>query len=135
MFKLFFATPDRKIAADQELEEITLPAHRGELNILPGHAPLMTVLEPGILRYTLKNGEKNKMAISWGYCQVSNDGVTVLAESAALATDIDGKIIQGRLHEAENNLLNVSLNEEQWHKTQLEVARLRAEISLIAEKN
>jgi len=134
MFKLFFATPDRKITSDQELEEITLPAQKGELNILPGHAPLMTVLEPGILRYTLKNGEKNKLAISWGYCQVSTDGVTVLAESAALAQDIDSKVVQSRIQEAEQNLLTVSLDDEQWSKTQLEVARLRAELSLLAER-
>jgi len=92
MFKLFFATPERKIVADLELDEITVPGQLGELNILEGHAPLMTTLEPGIVRYTLKNGEKKKMAISWGYCQISADGVTVLAESAALAEDLDGKV-------------------------------------------
>ncbi len=134
MFKLFFATPDKKIIADAELEEITVPSYRGELNILPGHAPLMTTLEAGILRYKLKSGESQKMAISWGYCQISSDGVTVLAETAVVGADLDIKVIEQHLKENENRLANESLDDVQWEKVQHEIGRLRAETDLLAEK-
>ena len=97
MFKLFLATPDKKLVTDQELEEITVPAHLGELHILPGHAPLMTALHGGILRYRLKDSEFVKLAIGWGYCQVSSDGVTVLAETANSTDELDTNEINEQL--------------------------------------
>ena len=95
MFKLNLVTPEKKLVADQELEEVTVPAFVGELHILPGHAPLMTTLEPGILKYKLKGSpEFVKIAISWGYCQVSTESVNVLAESAVSADEIDLKVVK-----------------------------------------
>lgn len=134
MFKLFFATPDKKVVSDVELEEITLPAFAGELNILPGHAPLMTTLAAGVLRYKLKTGQKEKLAISWGYCQVSSDGVTVLAETAVHADEIDAKIANEELKTNENLLTVEMLDDVKWQKTQNEIARIRAELSLLSEK-
>jgi F-type H+-transporting ATPase subunit epsilon len=133
MFKLYFATPDKKVVVDVELEDITLPAYKGELNILPGHAPLMTTLEAGILRYKLKNGESKKMAISWGYCQVSAEGVTVLAETAVEADEIDTKVVKEHLVENEQKLVGDYLNDADWDRVQNEIARLRSELDLVGE--
>lgn len=130
MFKLDFVTPEGKIVVDQELEEVTLPAARGELNILPGHAPLMTTLKPGILVYKLKNGETGKYAISWGYCQVSERGVSVLAETAVKGSDVNAKVDQDLLKQLELRLLNESLDDADWDKVQTDVARLKAELEL-----
>lgn len=130
MFKLNFATPDKKIVADEELEEITLPAFAGELNILPGHAPLLTTLEAGILRYRLKNGETAKYAIGQGYCQVSTEGVNVLADTALLQKDVNVASVQKQLKDNENRLANESLDEVEWVTTQGTIARLKAELEL-----
>lgn len=131
MFKLNLVTPEKKLVAGQELEEITLPAFVGELNILPGHAPLMTTLEPGILKYRLKgNQESVKAAISWGYCQVSTEGVNVLAETAVMADEIDIKVLKEHLRHQEGILANETLNDAQWKQTNNEIFRLYAEIEL-----
>ncbi len=136
MFKLNFATPDKKIVADQELDEITLPAFRGELNILPGHSPLVTSLEAGILKYRLKNGESQKIAIGWGYCQVSPEGVNVLAETAVEADEIDTKVVSDRLKALEFRLANESLDDVNWEHVQQDIARLKAELNLVGgDKN
>jgi F-type H+-transporting ATPase subunit epsilon len=130
MFKLNFATPDKKIIADQELEEIILPAFSGELNILPGHAPLLTTLEAGILQYRLKSGEEQKYAIGHGYCQVSTEGVNVLSESALQQKEIDVLVVQKLLKENESRLANESLEEGEWNLTQATIGRLKAELDL-----
>src|SRR5579871_1673691 len=104
MFKLFFATPEKKIVADAELEEIRVPGYAGELDILPGHVPLMTTLEPGILRYKLKNAAMEKMAISWGYCQVSAEGVTVLVEGAVQDAELNRAMLEQHLRDNEQRL-------------------------------
>lgn len=135
MFKLFFATPDRKVLADVELEEVTLPAHRGELHILPGHAPLMTSLGAGVLKYKLKSGESKKLVISWGYCQVSAEGVSVLAETAVSADEIDIKLVQDHLKQNEDKLMADTLTDDQLIKVMGEIDRLRAEISFLSEKS
>ena len=131
MFKLNFATPDKKVVTDEDLEFIIIPAYAGSLDILPGHAPLMTTLEAGILEYKLKSGEHAKLAISWGYCQVSPEGVNVLAESAMAANEIDTKVVTEHLREEENRLATESLDDPQWETTQHEIARLKAELELV----
>lgn len=131
MFKLNLVTPEKKLVTDQDLEEITLPAFCGELAILPGHAPLMTTLEPGILRYKLKtSSEAVQVAISWGYCQVSPEAVNVLAESAMTAEEIDLKVVQEHLKSQEQRLATESLDDAAWDDTHHEIERLKAEITL-----
>lgn len=130
MFKLNFATPDKKVVSDADLEFIIVPAYAGTLDILPGHAPLMTTLEAGILEYKLKTGEHAKFAISWGYCQVSPEGVNVLAETAMTANEIDIKADQDRLRVEESRLATESLDDAQWTTVQNEIARLKAELEL-----
>lgn len=135
MFKLFFATPDKKIVSDVELEEITLPANAGELNILPGHAPLMTTLSSGTLKYKLKNGQTDVLAVSGGYCQISSDGVTVIAETAVHANEIDMKIVEEHLKQNEHKLLNDTLDDADFDNVQSEILRLRAEVDLVNTKH
>lgn len=130
MFKLDLVTPEQKLVLGQELQEIILPACRGELNILPGHAPLMTTLSPGLLTYKLKSGETRSFAISWGYCQVSFSGVTVLAEEAISKEQVDVKKAQDELKVLESRLGVESLVDQDWEKIQREIGRLQAEVRL-----
>lgn len=88
--KLTLVTPEKKLLAEAEVEEIFVPGYRGELNILPGHAPLMTTLSTGIVKYRLKStSELKSVIVSWGYCEVNPQGVVVLAETAERPEDID----------------------------------------------
>ena len=87
---LTLVTPEKKLLTDVEVEEVFVPGFRGELNILPGHAPLMTTLSTGLLRYRLKGQtELKSIVVSWGYCEVNPNGVLVLAETAERVEDID----------------------------------------------
>lgn len=127
MFTLTLVTPEKKLAAGQEIEEVFVPAARGELNVLPGHAPLMTTLVPGVLRYRLKGESKfNYVAISWGYCQVNPYGVNVLAETAERPEDLDQKRIEEALKNAESKLTTEVMDEESYKKFQGKAARARA---------
>lgn len=133
MFKLSLVTPEKRLVVDQELEEITLPAFSGELNILPGHAPLMTTLEAGILSYRLKSGQSDRLAISWGYCQVSAEGVSVLVEQAVQASEVNVREDQEELRNNEARLMHETLDDLDWKKVQQEIARLNAELELVSK--
>ncbi len=132
MFKLSLVTPEKKLVTDQEMEEIIVPANAGELNILPGHAPLLTTLIPGILKYKLKGtAQFFEVAISWGYCQVSAEGVNVLAEHAMTADEIKPDLVKKQLKDSEARLASESLDNVDWESAQHEIARLKAELDLV----
>lgn len=87
--ELIVVTPERQILREK-VAEVTLPGAGGELGILPGHAPLMTELGIGELSYRVAgSGEKPGLAIIQGFAEVLSDRVTVLAETAERAAEID----------------------------------------------
>ncbi|MBX2988130.1 MAG: ATP synthase F1 subunit epsilon [Bdellovibrionaceae bacterium] len=135
MFKLTVVTPERRLVLNQEIDEVTVPGFRGELNILPGHAPLITTLETGIMRWKIKGQAQEQVAVlSWGYCEVHPDGVEILADMADLPEEVDVQESQQALNLAEKRLLNESLDEENWKQVQREVARRRADLDIAKHK-
>ena len=80
-FLFTFVTPEKKILDRQKTAEILCPSQKGELNILPGHAPLIALLKPGVLAHREQN-QWTQRAVSWGYLEVHPEGVRVLAETA-----------------------------------------------------
>ncbi len=126
MFTLTLVTPEKKIVAGAEIEEVFVPAYRGELNILPGHAPLLTTLNTGVLKYRLKGESKlNYVAVSWGYCQVNPNGVNILAETAERPEEIDLKRVETAQSEAERRIVGESMDMLSLDKMQNKIARAR----------
>jgi len=126
MFKLTLVTPEKRLVLDQEIDEVTVPAFKGELNILPGHAPLITTLETGVLRYKLKGQAEERVAISWGYCQVSPLGVNILADYAALPVEIQVDELKKLLADNERKLGTENLTEDERLEAQRQIGRARA---------
>ena len=78
----------------------------GELGIMPGHAPLVTLLQPGAIRVILENGTEELIYVSGGVLEVQPHVVTVLADTAVRAENLDeAAIIEARKH-AEQLLAN-----------------------------
>ena len=80
----------------------------GELGIAPKHAPLITRLKPGKVVVTLPNGEQLDFAVSGGILEVQPTVVTVLADTAIRAQDIDEAAVRAAKDEAERMLANRS---------------------------
>lgn len=101
--QLQVVTPQRQIIGLDGVNSVTLPGVEGELGILPNHIPLMTTLDSGVMLYDSKSGKK-ALAIHWGYAQVESNGVTVLAELAEKAEDIDADRASAALKKAQEAL-------------------------------
>jgi F-type H+-transporting ATPase subunit epsilon len=69
-------------ALDIEARSIMLPAHDGLIGVLPGHAPLLTQLIPGVVRYTDQDNHRGFMFVSGGFAQIAQDELLILAEEA-----------------------------------------------------
>lgn len=132
MFKLNVLTPERKAVFDAEITEVSVPAYSGEMTVLPGHAPLITTLGTGILKYKTKGAEKaQKALISWGYCEVSPDGVNVLAEFMQLPEEVVTETAQNKLVAAEKKLVTEILNDSDYEHTMNEVAKAHGALNLV----
>ena len=80
-------TPDKQLVYEA-VEQVQLPGLNGYLGILPGHAPLITELAVGEITY--RNGSyMHHLAVAWGFAEVLPDKVTILAEIAERADEID----------------------------------------------
>jgi len=84
--ELIIVTPTRQLVRTGA-REVTLPGANGYLGILPGHAPLMTEL--GIGELTFRGTGQTELSVIRGFAEVLPDRVTVLAETAELAAEID----------------------------------------------
>lgn len=71
-----------------ETDTVTAPGSDGQLTILPSHAPLITSLDDGDLKY-MDNGEENHIALLGGFMEVNSNRVTVLANAAESEGEID----------------------------------------------
>lgn len=131
MFLLTLVTPDKSLVKGVEVEEVFVPGFLGELNLLPGHAPLVTTLSTGILKYRLKGEARlQQVAVSWGYCQVNPTGVNVLAETAERPDDIDverAKLAKKLAHEY---LAKLDSNPEAFPKYSRKIERADIRITL-----
>ncbi len=101
-FQFEIVTPDRLVAQDRA-EEMQIPGKKGYLGILPGHAPLITELDVGEISYRL-NGVTEHIAVAWGFAEVLPDKVTILAETAERAQEIDLERARKALERAEERL-------------------------------
>ena len=86
---LEIVTPDRALVAEQ-VDEVEVPGSEGYFGVLPGHAPLLSSLHVGELWYR-KGQEKHYLAIAFGFVEVLPEKVTVLAQIAERAEDIDAR--------------------------------------------
>lgn len=132
MFNFTFLTPEKKLIEDVPVQEVFLPGHLGEMHILPGHAPMMTTMRTGVLKYRLEGSQKLEVAaISWGYAQVSPQGVNILAETAETPEEIDTARAKLAEKKAETELGNLDLDAELIEKNiaKLERARIRQEVA------
>lgn len=85
--RLEIVTAERQVYSD-EVDVVIAPGIEGQLGILPNHAPLMTMLQPGEL-VVRKSGEETFLAISGGFLEVFQNKVVVLADTAERAEEID----------------------------------------------
>jgi F-type H+-transporting ATPase subunit epsilon len=87
--QLEIVTPERQVVSEA-VSEVQIPGKNGYLGILPGHAPLITEVGVGEISYR-SDGSAHHLAVAWGFAEVLPSKVTILAESAERADQIDAE--------------------------------------------
>lgn len=101
-FKFELVSPERVLLSG-DAEEAVLPGSEGEMTILAGHAPLVSTLRPGMIAVTMADSRK-RIFVKSGFAEVDSTRVTVLAEKAFDAAELDGTRIAEELAMAEAEL-------------------------------
>ena len=100
--QLDIVTAERLVSSDQ-VDVLVAPGGDGELAILPHHAPLLTTLKPGEMR-VVKDGEESYIAVSGGFLEMIGNTVTVLADTAERADEIDVERSEEALRRAQERI-------------------------------
>jgi F-type H+-transporting ATPase subunit epsilon len=96
-------SPERRLASVQA-REVRIPGADGDLTAMPGHAPLITTLRPGILRIIKADGASDDYAVTGGFAEISAEATSLLAEEALHISEVTPEIVKGFVARAEDQL-------------------------------
>src|SRR6478752_7373195 len=127
-FQLEIVTPEKLVVRDVA-EEMQIPGKNGYLGILPGHAPLITELAVGEISYR-NQGYTHRLAVAWGFAEVLPSKVTILAETAERAEEIDVTRAQKAKDQAQQVLQSTPAGSDDEKRSHAEAAVERANARL-----
>ena len=104
--RLEIVTAERLVHSE-DVDVVVAPGIVGELAVLPQHAPLLTVLNPGEIR-VVKDGEETFMAVSGGFMEVMGTKVTILADTAERVDEIDLQRAEAALELAQERVASAA---------------------------
>src|SRR5215510_8060052 len=129
--QLVIVTPERQVLKET-VSEVTMPGADGYLGVLPGHAPLITELGLGELAYHTTGGQAGLLAVIRGFAEVLPDRVSVLAETAEFAEDIDLARAEAALKRAQERIAKGGENID-WDRATLALARALVRIQVVSK--
>ena len=113
----------------ESVDMVTVPGFGGELGILPGHTPLISRLQTGVLSY-LKDGRTLQLHVSGGFVEVNDDRVSVLAEIAERPEEIDAARARLARERIEKKLSAWTGLEEDFEKARVKLERSMVRVQL-----
>jgi F-type H+-transporting ATPase subunit epsilon len=100
---------DRSLVNEAQVDEVEIPGSDGYFGVLPGHTPLLATLQVGTLWYR-QGQEKHYLAIAFGFAEVQPDHVTILAQIAERADEVDVSRAEAAKKRAEERLAKPSMD-------------------------
>jgi len=130
--QLDVVTPERRVLSEP-VNSATVPGRNGEMQILPGHAAMISELKTGVLSYT-EDGTTFQLHVSGGFVEVSDDRVSVLAEIAERPEEIDAARARLSREHTEKQLSAWSGSEENFEKARAKLERSIVRLQLTSAR-
>lgn len=99
---LEFVSPE-SVLFSGDVDQVDLPGIEGDMGILPGHAPLVTTLRPGVVTI-FRGGAREPVVVTGGFAEVSPAGLTVLADKAVARADFDMELLAREIKDTEEDV-------------------------------
>lgn len=129
--KLNLFTPEKTLLKEKECQELIVPSVKGYLGILPQHAPLVSLLRAGVLKYLPKGSNTwQSLALGWGYLEIYPGGVRILAESAETKESLDRAKLEKDLKQVLLQLEELTLEPLKREKLEKQKLLLESQLEL-----
>ena len=117
-------SPERELVS-HEVDMVVVPGSEGDFGVLPGHAPVISRLRPGIVEVRDGDGEPSRYFVYHGFAEVTRTSLSVLAEDAQLLEDLQIEGIDQKIRNAEED---VTVSKDEFEKALAEenLSHLRA---------
>lgn len=112
-FKFELVSPER-ILLSVDAEQVVVPGAEGDFAVLPGHAPFISTLRPGVLEVTA-GGTRKRLLVKSGFAEADPARLTVLAQKAFDVDDMSASIIADELRAAEQDLADAEDDESRMN--------------------
>ncbi|MFZ1148498.1 MAG: F0F1 ATP synthase subunit epsilon [Xanthobacteraceae bacterium] len=97
-----FVSPETVLFSG-DVDQVDLPGSEGDLGVLPGHAPMVTLLRPGIVTI-MREGRREPVVVVGGFAEMGPSGLTVLADRAGAREDFDLQLLADDIRDTEEDI-------------------------------
>jgi F-type H+-transporting ATPase subunit epsilon len=118
-----FVSPEAVLYSG-DVDQVDLPGAEGDLGVLPGHAPMVTLLRPGIVTI-IRHGQREPVVVVGGFAEMGPGGLTVLADRAGSRQDFDLDLLASDIKDTEEDLADCK-DDAQRDKLARRLEQLRA---------
>ncbi|MGE0238575.1 MAG: F0F1 ATP synthase subunit epsilon [Parvibaculaceae bacterium] len=103
-------SPERLLFSG-DVAEVDIPGTEGDMGILPGHAPVLSTLRPGVVTVTKEGGQKERIFVRGGFAEVNPQGLTVLAEVAVPVAELHPDLLAQQVKNAQEDVADAQDDE------------------------
>jgi F-type H+-transporting ATPase subunit epsilon len=103
-------SPERLLFSG-DVAEVDIPGTDGDMGILPGHAPVLSTLRPGVVTVTKEGGAKERIFVRGGFAEVNPQGLTVLAEVAIPVAELHAEVLAQQVKDAQEDVTDAQDDE------------------------
>jgi|SRR5262245_8834147 len=122
-FQFDLVSPEAVVFSGQ-VEHVVVPGSEGEFGVLAGHAPLIAMLRPGILR--ILGPAEERIMVFGGFAEVTPDSLTVLADMASPVEDVDREMIAEQIRDLEEDVADAKQEDARIDRLRTRLEQLRA---------
>ena len=110
LLKFELVSPERLLLS-ADVQQVVVPGTEGLFAVLPGHAPVLSTLQPGVVEITLAEGQVDRVFVRGGFAEVNPKGLTVLAEIAIPLSELNADVLALEVKNAEEDVADASDDE------------------------
>lgn len=122
-FKVELVSPERLLISE-EVEQVVIPGAEGDFAVLPGHAPILSSIRPGIMKISGGDAGEKQYFIRGGFAEANAEGLTILAQEVRLIGDFNAEEISHDISETEKSLAG-DIDDEMRRKAEAALQVLR----------
>lgn len=111
LFKFELVSPE-ELLLSQDVRQVLVPGTDGNFTVLPGHAPVLSTLRPGVLDVLDEAGREERIYVRGGIAEVNPKGLTVLAENAVPLAELSPEMLAQQIRNAEEDVADAADDEK-----------------------